>query len=194
MLSSASMYMPRSRTDVTRSTITPSADSADAECAGAGLLHNAHHMTSVSDEFNLSLFDFIQLATSLRQSEIEDENTLMLEGWHVPLTWVSSADVIPRYVLQSGGWGRRCKKWTAAAPERIPAAHRTADGWWVTQSTATNVLRPTNEIRPKLPRCALPSTPKVCCRRCNRMFSWHEEGGRWVGHQLTNNDVLQKLW
>jgi len=41
-------------------------------------------MTSVFDEFNWSLFDFIQLATSLRQSEIDDENALTLEGWHEP--------------------------------------------------------------------------------------------------------------
>jgi len=43
-------------------------------------------MTSVFDEFNSSLFDFIQLATSLRQSEIDDESTLTLEERHEPLT------------------------------------------------------------------------------------------------------------
>jgi len=82
--------MPRSRTDVTGSTITPLTDNADADRRCWRLLV-AHHMTSVFDVFNWTLFDFIQLATSLRQSEIEDENALTLEGWHEPLTWVSSA-------------------------------------------------------------------------------------------------------
>jgi len=36
---------------------------------------------------------------------------------------VSSAYVAPCCVLQSVRWGQRCTKWTAAAPERIPAAH-----------------------------------------------------------------------
>jgi len=57
--------------------ITPSTDSADAgRMCWRWLV--AHHVTSVFDEFNWNLSDFIQLATSLRQSR---HYSAFLFGW-----------------------------------------------------------------------------------------------------------------
>jgi len=53
-------------------------------------------------------------------------------------------------------------------PQNIPAAHRTAGGDSDRRAPwRTYCVRPTRCDRNH--RCALPSTPKVCCRRCSRM-------------------------
>jgi len=51
----------------------------------------------------------------------------------------------------SVGGGRRCTKWTAAAPEQIHVAHRIADWWQATKDAATYILCPTSETWPKAP-------------------------------------------
>jgi len=69
-----------------------------------------HHTTSVFDEFNWSLFDVIQLTTSLRQSVTDNKHT----RWHWQdgmCRWLECrrhTDVVPCHVLQSVGWGRSC--------------------------------------------------------------------------------------
>jgi len=123
-------------------------------------------MTSVFNEFNWSLFDFIQLATSLRQSEIDDENALTLEGWHEPLTWEPSAYRCGPKPFPSINWMRsKVYKMNRSGPRtdhcgtlysRQVMSDRRAP-------RRTYCVRPTRYDRNH--RCTLPSMPKVWCRR-----------------------------
>jgi len=156
--------MPRSRTDITESNITPSTDSADAARMCWRRLV-AHHVTSVFDEFYLSLFDFIQLARSLRQSEIDDESTLTLQGRHVISKQMWCHAICPSISWMRSKVYKMNSSDSRADPCSTPHSRRVMSDRRAPRRPYC--VRPTSCDRNY--QCALSSTPKVCCRRCSRM-------------------------
>ena len=136
----------RSHTNIAGSSMTPSTVQMLIYCWRRLV---AHYMPSVFDEFNPSQFVLIQLETFLKQSEVPDGNVSTLEGRQEMLNCASSAykDEATFYALQSVWWGRLCKKWTTAAPERIPAVLLKADGWWTIGECRDVGLWPVSERR-----------------------------------------------
>jgi len=121
--------MPRSRTDVTGSTITLSTDSADA-CRLCWRRLVAHlHMTPVFDELTpvIRLHPTGNVSQALRDRRRKHAD-VGGTAWAADLS-VIGIQMWCRAICPSIRWGRKCTKWTAAASERIPVhtAQQTGD-------------------------------------------------------------------
>jgi len=87
---SASIWMPRSRADLTGLTRVPSTDKTEHGSWRCRRLV-AHHTTSALSQFSDSRLDSIQLATAPTHSEIFDERASTAAGRQEPYTCVSSS-------------------------------------------------------------------------------------------------------
>ena len=121
-----------------------------------------HHVTSVFDKFNWSLFNLTQLATSQVQRRKRVDIGRATRAANLLVMSIE----MRRHSISSMMYTMN-----KTPPKRIPAARCFAAGWWTAGECRDvhNTLCLTSYYQNRNHWWATPLTLKVGCRRCSRM-------------------------